>query len=58
MQAMVDFLTDETGLHNGTIKEGITEKEKKLVNLIFYLSNLKMLIFFKKKVAVTCRFQI
>lgn len=45
MQAMVDFLTDDTGLHNGTIKEGITEKEKKLVNLIFYLSNLKMLIF-------------
>ena len=41
MQAMADFLTDDTGLHNGTIKEGITEMKKKLVNLIFYLSNLK-----------------
>ena len=28
MQAMVDFLTDDTGLHNGTIKEGITERKK------------------------------
>ena len=28
MQAMADFLTDDTGLHNGTIKEGITEKKK------------------------------
>ena len=29
MQAMADFLTDDTGLHKGTIKEGITEKKKK-----------------------------
>ena len=35
MQAMADFLTDDTGLHNGIIKEGITEKKKKKVNLIF-----------------------
>lgn len=49
MQAMVDFLTDDTGLYNGTIKEGITEKEKKLVNLIFYLSNLKNVNILRKK---------
>ena len=48
-QAMVDFLTDDTGLYNGTIKEGITEKEKKLVNLIFYLSNLKNVNILRKK---------
>ena len=35
MQVMADFLTDDTGLHNGIIKEGITEKKKKMVNLIF-----------------------
>ena len=32
-QAMADFLTDDTGLHNGTIREGITEKKKKLLKI-------------------------
>ena len=43
MQEMVDFLTDDTGLHNGTIKDGITEKKKNWLILFFYLlvSNLK-----------------
>ena len=43
MQAMADFLTDDTGLHNGTIKDGITEKKKNWLILFFYLlvSNLK-----------------
>ena len=35
MQEMVDFLTDDTGLHNGTIKEGITEKKKNWLILFF-----------------------
>ena len=35
MQAMADFLTDDTGLHNGTIKEGITEKEKQIGKCYF-----------------------
>ena len=35
MQAMADFLTDDTGLHNGTIKEGITEKKKNWLILFF-----------------------
>ena len=48
MQAMVDFLTDDTGLHNGTIKEGITEKKKKKVSIIFYLSNLKNVCILRK----------
>ena len=47
MQAMADFLTEDTGLHNGTIKEGITEK-KKLVNFIFYLSTLKNVCILRK----------
>ena len=48
MQAMADFLTDDTGLHKGTIKEGITEKKKQMVNLIFYLSNLKNVYILRK----------
>ena len=35
MQAKADFLTDDTGLHNGTIKEGITEKEKQIGKCYF-----------------------
>ena len=48
MQATADFLTDDTGLHNGTIKEGITENKKKMVNIIFYLSNLKNVFILRK----------